>query len=76
MEKDYDKRNVNLMGLIGIITAFVVTFLLWYFLGGGDGIFASGMAFGAALGTFIGWILIRGYMIRSLKKKEEKRKKQ
>ncbi|GAG77917.1 unnamed protein product, partial [marine sediment metagenome] len=44
MEKDYDKRNVNLMGLIGIITAFVVTFLLWYFLGGGDGIFASGMA--------------------------------
>ena len=73
MEKDYDKRIVNLMGLVGIITASVVTFLLWYFLGGKDGIFAIGMASGAALGTFIAWILIRGYLIRSLKEKRRQK---
>ncbi len=73
MEKDYDKRTINIMGLTMIITASVVTFLLWYFLGGKGGIFAIGMASGAALGTFIGWILIRGYMIRHLKEKRRQK---
>ncbi len=72
MEKDYDKRTINIMGLTMIITASVVTFLLWYFLGGKDGIFAIGMASGAALGTFIAWILIRGHILRKIKKRRQK----
>lgn len=67
MEKDYEKRCVNIMGLTFIITAFLTGFLLWFFLGGVSLPFAIGIASGYALGGLIGWILIRGYMIRYLK---------
>ncbi len=69
MEKDYDKRTINIMGLTMIITAFITGVLLWFFLGGASLPYAIIMAFGYSSSFFIGWILIRGYVIRYLKEK-------
>jgi len=73
MEKDYDKRNADILGLTMIITFFIETFLLWFFVGGMSLPFAIGYVSGGATGIFIGWILIRGYMIRHLKEKRSKK---
>jgi len=67
MEKDYEKRTVNIMGLTFIITAFVTNFLLSFFLQGSSLLDALSIASLYGIGGVIGWILIRGYMIRYLK---------
>jgi len=72
MEKDYDKRNINIMGLTIIITFIIETFLLWFFVGGMSLPFAIGMASGGAIGGFIGWISIRGHILRKIKKRRQK----
>jgi len=73
MKKDYDKRTINIMGLTMIITAFITGFLLWFFLGGWSLPYAIILAFGGSSAFFIGWILIRGYAIRSLKEKRRQK---
>ena len=73
MEKDYDKRTINIMGLTMIITAFITGFLLWFFVGGASLPFAIGIASGYALGGLIGWILIRGRILRKNKKRIQKK---
>jgi len=72
MEKDYDKRTINIMGLTMIITFFIVGFLLWFFVGGASLPFAIGMASGGATGGLIGWISIRGHILRKIKKRRQK----
>ncbi len=54
MEKDYDERNVDILGLTIIITFFITGFLLWFFVGGASLLFAIGIASGYALGGLIG----------------------
>ena len=73
MEKDYDERNVDILGLTIIITFFIGGFLLWFFVGGASLPFAIGIASGYALGGLIGWILIRGRILRKNKKRIQKK---
>jgi len=57
--------------IITTIDSFIISLLLWCFLGGRNVIFASGMMFGGVSGTFIAGVLAGTY----LDKKEKRRQK-